>query len=196
MHVFYSPADFIISPLAGWAERSVTFGHAYLGGSITSVWKLVPWYPPGETPFSPVDLPEQPWFPLQGRVNYLQPRSHCGKPPSCLLSRPEVVFDPTSGLLLTDGLFPHKMTSQETWVPDVRSPTGFGRRELTPAELGDLWDVPISLMEALVTRPEGSQVIHYLLFSPPGKFLELGVDALLTNRCFRGVGHGSVPGMN
>ena len=117
---------------------------------------LVDWYPPGETPFSPVDLPEQPWIPLRGWVNSLQPRSHCGKPPSRLLSRPEVVFDATSGLLLKDGLFPHKMTSQETWVPDVRSPTGFGRRELTPAELGDLWDVPISLMEALVTRPEGS----------------------------------------
>ena len=82
-------------------------------------------------------------------------------------------------------------------MPDVRSPTGFVRRELTPEELGDLWDFPISLMEALVPRPEGSQVIHSLLSSPPDKFLELGVDALLTNRCFRGgVGHGSVPGMN
>ena len=35
-------------------------------------------------------------------------------------------------------------------------------------------------------RTEGSQVIHSLLSSPPGKFLELGVDALLTNTCFRG----------
>ena len=103
LHVFYSPADFIISPQTGWAERSVTFGHAYLGGSITLVWKLVPWYPPGETPFSPVEFPEQPWTPLRGRVNSLQPRSHCGKPPSRLLSRPKVVFDPISGLLLTDG---------------------------------------------------------------------------------------------
>ena len=82
-------------------------------------------------------------------------------------------------------------------MPDVRSPTGFGRRELTPAELGDLWDVPISLMEDLVTRPEGSQVIHSLISSPPGKFLEIGVNAFLTDRCFRGgVGHGSVPVMN
>ena len=39
----------------------------------------------------------------------------------------------------------------------------------------------ISLMEALVSRPEGNQVIHSLLSSPPGKFLELGVDALLTD---------------
>ena len=73
-------------------------------------------------------------------------------------------------------------------MSDVRSPTGFGRHELTLSELGDLWDVPISLMEALVSRPEGSQVIHSLLSSPPGKFLELGVDALLTNKCFRGGG--------
>ena len=71
-------------------------------------------------------------------------------------------------------------------MTDVRSPTGFGRSELTPAELGDLWDVTISLMEALLTRPEGSQVIHPLISSPPGKFLELGVDVLLTDRCFRG----------
>ena len=43
-------------------------------------------------------------------------------------------------------------------------------------------------MEALVTRPESSQVIHSLLSSPPGKFLELGVNALLADRCFRGSG--------
>ena len=68
--------------------------------------------------------------------------------------------------------------NRRQWIKPVIAQTATGAEQ---------WE--ISLMEALVSRSEGSQMIHSLLSSPPGKFLELGVDALLTNRCFRGGNH-------
>ena len=43
-------------------------------------------------------------------------------------------------------------------------------------------------MESLDAMPEGVQLVQDLSSTPPGKFLELGVDALITDRCFRGGG--------
>ena len=62
-HVFF--ADPSTSPVApdGWGTRSRTHDHWMLGGSTTSRWTLVAWYPPGRVLCEPVTVPKQPWIP-------------------------------------------------------------------------------------------------------------------------------------
>lgn len=67
------------------------------------------------------------------------------------------------------------------------SPTGYGTRSLSEAELGDLWDISIRYLEKFDFGADSPHLPSFrsLLRSPPAKFLELGADQLLTGS-FRG----------
>ena len=62
---------------------------------------------------------------------------------------------------------------------------GFALRPLTWQEKAGLWDVPIRMMDEAGKREEFVPIIESLFTTPPAKFLELGVDALLAE-VFRG----------
>ena len=80
-HVFF--ADPSTSPVAppGWETRSRTHDHWMLGGSTTSRWKLIAWYPTGLVPCEPVTVPKQPWIPLHARIDEMVPSAPHPPPP-------------------------------------------------------------------------------------------------------------------
>ena len=59
-----------------------------------------------------------------------------------------------------------------------------------------LWDVPISFMDLFDKWSEDLAIIERLLASPPGKFLELGMDHLLTGYFWWGSASQGTQGIN
>ena len=156
--------------------------HRHVGGSTDAVWSLVLWLPPGWVPLPLVPVPVQPWVPVLARVN----RRNRAVPSPCPSSSADPVPRVVKHLsmhdvVLSTGLFPHNLFSRRVLVEDKWSPTGYGIRPLTAAELADLWDVPLLFQELAAKVDGGSRRIKDLLQSPPAKILALGGDSLLAN---------------
>ena len=89
-----------------------------------------------------------------------------------------------NGLVLDLGLFPASEPSARVLVATADSPSGYGSRRLSGRELGDLWEVPILLLDTL----RDSEVLHLMeaiCVSPPSRLLHTCADLLLTDG-FRG----------
>jgi hypothetical protein len=90
--------------------------------------------------------------------------------------------------VLDFGLFPVSDPSARVIVESSLSPSGYGSRRLTAWELGDLWDVPILLLDSLLETDVGL-LMAAIYISPPSKLLHTGADLLLT-AVFQGGGVG------
>ncbi len=92
------------------------------------------------------------------------------------------------GLVLDFGLFLASDPSARVIVELSSSPSGYGSCHLMAQELGDLWDVPILLLDSLLEMDAGS-LMAAICTSLPSKLLHTGADLLLTV-VFRGGGVG------
>ncbi len=83
------------------------------------------------------------------------------------------------GLVQDWGLFPASDVGARVLVQCSLSPSGYGSQGLTWSELGGLWDLPISVMDAM---PQGVAETMLWAFckTAPTKVLIAGADYLLT----------------
>ncbi|EJK63934.1 hypothetical protein THAOC_15381 [Thalassiosira oceanica] len=184
-HVFYARQTWSAPPPDGWEARSLTMSHDELGGSTTASWSLVAWYPPGHDSPPPIQCPPQPHAPLSTRLGDGEWAEPC-PPPLPPASYPrEVVYSEDGGAVLGCGLFPHDRLDQPVECACRFSPTGFGRRAVTPLEIAALWDVSILVTDRISAMTTFRGLIRALGATPPAKFLQFGADRLLTGG-FRG----------
>ena len=88
------------------------------------------------------------------------------------------------GLVQDWGLFPSSDLAAKVLVQCSFSPSGYDSRSLSGAELGALWDIPISVLDALPAH--GSErILQDIFWSAPTKILFAGTNFLLT-LSFRG----------
>ncbi|EJK62140.1 hypothetical protein THAOC_17263, partial [Thalassiosira oceanica] len=169
----------------GDAARSLTMSHDELGGSTTASWSLVAWYPPGHDSPPPIQCPPQPHAPLSTRLGDGEWAEPC-PPPLPPASYPRgVVYSEDGGAVLGCGLFPHDRLDQPVECACRFSPTGFGRRAVTPLEIAALWDVSILVTDRISAMTTFRGLIRALGATPPAKFLQFGADRLITGG-FRG----------
>ncbi|EJK52207.1 hypothetical protein THAOC_28549, partial [Thalassiosira oceanica] len=184
-HVFFAPVSWSIGPPRGWEARSLVMSHDELGGSTTATWSLVAWYPPGHDSPPPVQCPPQPHAPLSTRLG----DGEWAAVPSPTYARvfyPRgVVHSEDGGAVLGCGLFPHDRLDQPVECACRFSPTGFGRRAVTPLEIAALWDVSILVTDKISAMTTLGGLIRVLGGTPPAKFLQFGADRLITGG-FRG----------
>ena len=81
--------------------------------------------------------------------------------------------------MLDFGLFSASEHAAQVLVESSGSPSGYGSRRLSARELGDLWDVPILLLDSL-SDSEVTVLMEGICQSPPSKLLHTGADLLLT----------------
>ncbi|KAL3786657.1 hypothetical protein ACHAW5_001375 [Stephanodiscus triporus] len=166
----------------GWSSRSVTLSHWEAGGATTGRWTVVAWYPP-LIPFSePLPVIPQSWFPLFSYVKDRERALAHPSPPDGGVAVPRVVR--VGGFVQDWGLFPASELAATVLVQCSASPSGYGSRRLTGAELGALWDMPISVLDALPVHST-EPLLQGILRSAPTKILFAGADSLLT-ASFRG----------
>jgi hypothetical protein len=110
-------------------------------------WTLVAWYSPLVTFSEPLLVVAQSWFPLFCYVKDREMALPYPMPPSGGLAVPSVVRE--GGLVQDWGLFPASDVGARVLVQCSLSPSGYGLQGLTWSELGGLWDLPISVMDAM-----------------------------------------------
>ena len=138
---------------------------------------MVVWFPP-LLPFSePLPVAPQAWFPLFCYVRDREAAVHHPTPPSGGIAVPKVVR--SEGLVQDWGLFPASDLEAQVLVQCSSSPSGYGTRRLTGMELGGLWDLPISIMDALPPS-EAELMLRAFCKTVPTKVLLAGADLLLT----------------
>ena len=86
--------------------------------------------------------------------------------------------------MLDFGLFPDSEPVAKVLVESSGSPSEYGSCSLSARELGDLWDVPILLLDSL-SDAEVMGLMDGICQSPPSKLLHTGADLLL-RASFRG----------
>ena len=166
----------------GWTSRTVALSHQEAGGATSSRWSVVAWYPP-LMPFSePLPVVPQSWFPLFSYIKDREHTTHHPSPPDGGAAVASVVR--VDGLVQDWGLFPATDLTAKVLVQCPFSPSGYGYRSLTHAELGGLWDLPISVLDSLPERG-AAETLHALFQTAPTKILFAGADFLLT-ASFRG----------
>ena len=183
-------------PPRGWSARSVSLAHSATGGSTSGKWTLVVWYPPGLPWVEPLTWEPRGGTPLLCCVNDREyARPFLGPRGSGAVGAGGAVVAGvvrTEGLVLDFGLFPASDPSARVIVETSSSPSGYGLRQLTARELGNLWDIPILFLDSL-PDPDVGVLMGAICASPPSKLLHTGADLLLTD-FFRGGGAGSAMG--
>ncbi len=166
----------------GWTARSISLSHCEAGGATLGRWTVVVWYPP-LIPFSePLPVVPQSWFPLFSYVKDQERASAHPCPPDGGVAVARVVR--VEGLVQDWGLFPSSNLAAKVLVQCSFSPSGYGSWSLSGAELGALWDIPISVLDAFPAQ--GSErILHGIFRSASTKILFAGTDFLLTSS-FRG----------
>ena len=124
----------------------------------------------------------QAWFPLFCYVRDRESAIHHPTPPSGGIAIPKVVR--SEGLVQDWVLFPASELEAPVLVQCSSSPSGYGGRCLTWLELGGLWDLLISIMDALPPS-EVELMLRAFCRTAPTKVLLAGADLLLTTS-FRG----------
>jgi hypothetical protein len=183
-------------PPRGWSACSVSLAHSATGGSTSGKWTFVVWYPPGLPWVEPLTWEPRGGTPLLCCVNdreyarpFLGPR---GSGAVGAVGAVVAGVVRTEGLVLDFGLFPASDPSARVIVETSSSPSGYGTRDLTVRELGNLWDIPILFLDSL-PDPDVGGLMGAICASPPSKLLHTGADLLLTD-FFRGGGVGSAMG--
>jgi hypothetical protein len=170
------------TPPRGWAARSVCLAHSKTGGSTSGRWTFVVWYPPGHPWVEPLAWESRGGTPLLCCVNDREyARPFLGPRGSGVVG---AGVARTEDLILDFGLFPASDPAARVIVESSTSPSGYGSRQLTARELGNLWDVPILFLDSLPDTDVG-RLMGAICTSPPSKLLHTGADLLLTD-FFRG----------
>jgi hypothetical protein len=142
----------------------------------------VVWYPPGRTWCKPLPWEPRGGTPLLCVVND-RARAVPFSGPRLMGVAGEWVVQ-VAGLVMDFGLFPASDPSALALVESSGCPSRYGARRLKARELGDLWDVPILLLDSLQDW-EVTSLMEVLCLSPPLRLLHTGADVLLTTG-FRG----------
>ena len=157
----------------GWSSWLVTISHCEAGGATSSRWKVVAWYPPLMLFSEPLPVVPQSWFPLFSYVRDRERATPHFSPPNGGVAVAQVVR--VDGLVQDWGLFLASELSATVLVQCSSSSSGYGSRRLTGAELGALWDLPISVLDALPGL--GAEAVLQGFFrSAPTKILFSGAE--------------------
>ena len=152
-------------------------GHCTVGGTTSGCWTMVVWYLPLLPFLEPLQAAPQAWFPLFCYVQDREVATHHPTPPSGDMAVPQVVW--FESLVQDWGLFPASDLEVRVLVQCSLSPSGYGACCLTCMKLGGLWDLPISIMDAVL--PSGAELmVHVFCKTMPTKILLAGAGLLLT----------------
>ena len=177
-----APSTTPLTPPPGWAARSICLAHHETGGATSGRWTFVVWYPPNVPWVEPLAWTPRGGTPLLCCVNdRVRATPYRGQRRSGVAGE-RVVRE--GGLVLDFGLFPAFEPTARVLVESSGSPSGYGSRCLSARELGDLWDVPILLLDSL-SDAAVTELMEGICHSPPSKLLHTGADLLLT-ASFRG----------
>jgi hypothetical protein len=161
------------SSMPYWVDGTLCFPlpHCEAGSATLGRRTVVAWYPP-LMPFSePLPVVTQSWFPLFSYVKDRERATAHPCPSDGGVAVARVVW--VEGLVQDWGLFLSSDLAAKVLVQCSFSPSGYGSRSLSGAELGALWDIPISVLDALPTQ--GSERILQGIFrSDPTKILFAG----------------------
>jgi hypothetical protein len=170
------------TPPLGWMVHSVCLSHHDTGGGTSGRWTFCVWYPPGRPGCTPLTWELRGGTPLLCCVNDRELATpYAGMRPTALTGEAVVRVD---GLVVDSGLFPASETGAWVLVASSRSPSGYGSRRLLGQELGNLWEVPILLLDSL-RDPDVAPLMAGICVSPPSCLLHTCTDVLLTGG-FRG----------
>ncbi len=183
------------TPPQGWVAKHMCLTHCKAGGATSGRWSVSVWYPPGCLNATLIPIIPHPWFPLWVFVNdrlaaipVQADEVPVDLPPVSLVIRsgsvPRLPGSRPNGLIQHWGLFPSFTINPTVLLKASGLPTGWGKRCLSPLELAVLWDVPISVSDALLGSGD-LDIIRGFCTSAPAKVLFAGTDTLLTTS-FRG----------
>jgi hypothetical protein len=173
----HSSGNTAITPPHGWVARSVRLANHETGGATSGRWTFTVWYPPHTQCVEPIAWTPHGGTPLLCCVNdRVRAAPYHGQRRSSIAGE-RVVRE--EGLVLDFGLFPASEPAAQVLVESSGSPSGYGSRHLSAQELGDLWDVPILLLDSL-SDAEVTGLMEGICQSPPSKLLHTGADLLLT----------------
>ena len=179
-HVFFGTAA-PPSPPPGWLLRTHCFNHSVLGGATTSTYHVSMYVRP-DFASDTVKLPhiaQRPWSVIAASLS----NRVATRPvpiPSLDATHPVNVPCPLpDGSFGSWGLFPADNPRCVVTMLCHKSRSGWGQRRLIPAELADLWNAPISMVDVWDEAGFGD-VLRSLTLSAPAKILSAGADYLLS----------------
>ena len=181
-----------IAPPPGWAARSVRLAHHETGGATSERWTFTVWYPPHAQFVEPIAWSPRGGTPLLCCVNDRVRAAPYHSQRRCSIAGEQVVRE--GGLVLDFGLFPASEPATHVLVKLSASPSGYGSCRLSARELGNLWDVPILLLDSLADKGV-TGLLEGICQSPPSKLLHTGADLLLTAG-FRGGSYSGGQGLD
>ena len=151
----------------------VSLVHHETGGGTSGRWMFTVWYPPHARFVEPIAWTPCGGTPLLCCVNdRVRAAPYHGQRRSGIAGE-RVVHE--GGLVLDFGLFPASEPAALVLVESSGSPLGYGSRRLSARELGDLWDMPILLLDSL-SDAEVTGLMEGICQSPPSKLLHTGAD--------------------
>ena len=166
----------LITPPPGWAARLVCLAHHERGGATLGRWTFTIWYPPHVPCVEPIAWIPRGGTPLLCCVNdWVWAAPYLGQRRSGIAGE-QVVHK--GGFVLDFGLFLASKPTAQVLVKSLGSPSGYGSCCLSARELGDLWDMPILLLDSL-SDTEVTSLMEGICQSPPPKLLLIGADLLL-----------------
>ena len=179
-HVFWGTAA-PPSPPPGWLLRTHCFNHSVLGGATTASYHVSLYIRPefaSDTEKLP-HIAQRPWSAIAASLSNRVATRSVPIPSLDALQPMNVPCQLPDGSFGSWGLFPADSPRCLVTMPCHRSPSGWGQRRLTPAELADLWNAPISLVDVWDGANCGD-VLRSLTLSAPAKILSAGADYLLS----------------
>lgn len=130
-------------------------------------------------------LQQRPWSTISHSLNCREYTPSVAACPSSQSGPTQQVVELSDGSVGCWGLLPVPLLpSQLVTMESHMSRSGWGRRRLTPAEISDLWNTPISVQDAFQRAGHSSSLTHFAHL-PPAKVLAAGAD-VLCSVCIRG----------
>lgn len=165
-----------------WIGFSHSVAHAQVGGAtagqfyVSFIIKRNDWSGQSHVP----PLPQRPWSSV---LHSLECRTYT--PP--LKEAPLPPWDPVSAVVsLEDGSFGAwgqfpvgRSVAPRFTMSSDRARSSWGQRRLTPPELADLWNTPISIQDAFVKAGQADALAGFTL-GPPAKVLSALADVFIT----------------
>ena len=148
-----------------------------MGGATSGQWTFAVWYLPHVPFVEPIA-----WTPHGGTPLLCCIKDWVWTAPYHGLRRSGIAGEQVvrkGGLVLDFGLFPTPKPTAKVLVESLGSPSGYGSHYLSAQELGDLWDVPILLLDSL-RDAEVTGLMKGICQFPPSKLLHTEADLLLT----------------
>ena len=192
-HVCTLPHNKPLPFIRGWRSAQSTFAHSQLGGLTTGSFALGVLIPQErwKDALHPARFPRQASSSLWNVMDSTVPAAPVRdatvlqqlelRSPDC--DQPQFVgagrwLDPR-GIAPCRGL-----ETMRVLAPCVRNRVKWGVRQLTPAELGSVFDVPLLMQDRILRMgTEGVTLMRSLCGQHPGKVLHLGGDHLLSLYC-------------